>query len=180
MAEEESEGGGGLKLIIIVIVVLLLLGGGGAVAYVYLFPSEDAKDETSAERSREEAAKDISASSQKEAVALKDPQFTDPKEYTVNLRDGKHFLTVTIQLVVEDPKALTYLNDRSPFVEDMIVTMLSNQTTEDLRTPSGKDLLRREIHKKVNSLFSQEFIDDSKTHDTTPVKKILIPKWLLN
>ena len=98
----------------------------------------------------------------------------------VNLRDGRHFLTIKMVAALEDPEALSFIATREPIIDDMIISLLSNLTSEDLNTPSGKALLKREIYKKVNSVFTQTFIDDSETHDATPVKKILFTEFILN
>ena len=182
MAEEGEEGGGGgsKKLIIIIIIILLLLIGGGAAAYFFVFSKDDETTGKNGENSQEETEIGIPQEEQKEAAKLTNPLYTPAKKYTVNLRDGRHFLNVKLVAALEDPDALSYLAEREPIIDDMIVSLLGNKTTDDLRTPSGKDLLRREIHKKVNSVFSQEFINDSDTIDQTPVKQILFTEFILN
>lgn len=182
MAEEDADegGGGGKKRLIIIILILLLLGGGGFAAYTLFFPSEEKDAAKTEQAEQDEMEENIAAASQMDASKLTDPKYTPPKKYVVNLRDGRHFLTVEIVAALEDPAALAFLATREPIVDDMIISLLGNLTSDDLRTPSGKELLKREIYKKVNSVFTQEFIDKSKTHDPTPVKKILFTEFLLN
>ncbi len=181
MADEETEeGGGGKKLIIIVFLVLLLLFGGGAAAYFLLLSPDKENSGTNSQTSQEEIDKEISSASQKEASKLSDPHYTPAKKYVVNLRDGRHFLTIKMVAALEDPEALSFLATREPIIDDMIISLLGNLTSEDLRTPEGKALLKREIYKKVNSVFTQEFVDESSSHDATPVKKILFTEFILN
>ena len=177
--EEEGSGGGGKKkFIIIIFIVLLLLGGAGA-AYYFMFMG-DAKeealipDQTSGEQVEGEAG------AQGDPLKMTNPIFTPPTEYTVNLRDGKHFLKMSLVAVLEDPKALGYLSLRMPLIDDMVISLLHNMTTEDLKTPAGIELLKRELYKKANSIFSREFIMESDTQDQFPVKKILFKEFLIN
>lgn len=180
MAEEDGEeGGGGKKFLIIIVLLLLLLIGGGALYFLF-FTSEDDAVGTGEQPSQEQIDQDISASTEKDITKLTDPIYTPAKKYVVNLRDGRHFLTIQMVAALEDSDALVYLMSREPIIDDMIISLLGNLTSEDLRTSSGKALLKREIFKKINSLFTQEFIDDSESHDATPVKKILFTEFILN
>ena len=181
MAEEDAEeGGGGKKFLIIIILILALLIGGGVAAYLMLFSSEEEPAAMGDKNSQEQIEEEISAASQKEASKLTDPLYTPAKKYVVNLRDGRHFLTIQMVAALEDPDALSFLSTREPIIDDIIISLLGNLTSEDLRTPSGKALLKREIYKKLNGLFTQEFIDDSATNDATPIKKILFTEFILN
>ncbi len=181
MAEEDSEeSGGSKKFLIIVILLLLLLAGGGAAAYFLLFSSGDEETTAGEQPSQEQIDQDISAASEKETSKLTNPTYTPAKKYVVNLRDGRHFLTIKMVAALEDPEALLFLMTREPIIDDMMISLLGNLTSEDLQTTSGKALLKREIYKKINSLFTQEFIDDSDSRDATPVKKILFTEFILN
>ncbi len=185
MAEEEGEegggGGGGGKKILLILIVLILLAVGGVAAYLFLFSSgeEDASKE-GAQTSQDQIEEDLAKAEQKEASKLTNPIYTPAKKYVVNLRDGRHFLTIKMVAALEDPEALAFFASREPIVDDMIITLLGNWTSEDLNTPSGKTLLKREIYKKVNSIFTQQFIDESESRDTTPVKQILFTEFILN
>jgi len=182
MAEEDAEegGGGGKKTLIIIIVVLLVLIGGLVFGYMKFFPKDDGAAASGENTSQEQIEEEIASASQKEAEKLTDPKYTPAKKYVVNLRDGRHFLTIQLVAALEDPEALSFLSTREPIIDDMIISLLGNLTSDDLKAPSGKALLKREIYKKINSLFTQEFIDKSDDHDTTPVKKILFTEFILN
>jgi flagellar FliL protein len=180
MAEEDGEEGGGKKFLVIIILLLLLLIGAGAAAYFLLFSAEDEDAAAGDQPSQEQIDQDITASAEKDITKLTNPTYTPAKKYVVNLRDGRHFLTIKMVAAVEDPEALVFLMSREPIIDDMMISLLGNLTSEDLRTTSGKALLKREIYKKINSLFTQEFIDDSESHDATPVKKILFTEFILN
>ena len=177
---EISESGGSKKKLIMIIVVVLLLIGIGAGAY-FIFGSSGSEEEIAADASPETKMEaDINQSAQKSVVKLENPKYTPPKVYTVNLRDGKHFLKIELVAVLEDEQALAFLNDRVPIIDDMIIGYLQNLTTNELRKRSGMDLMKRELFKKVNSVFTQDFIDSTSSNDRTPVKKILVTKFILN
>ncbi|MDH5560907.1 MAG: flagellar basal body-associated FliL family protein [Deltaproteobacteria bacterium] len=181
MADEEAEesGGGGIKKLIIIAAALILLIVIGVILYfVFKTDSKDEKAMGSEPKSKMEA--EIQAKSQKENIRLTNPHYSPKKNYTVNLKDGKHFLQIELVAAMEDEKALEYLVKREPEVDDTIISFLQELTTEDLRHSSGMDLLKRELFKKLNGIFSQEFIEDSDSGDRTPIKKVLITKFILN
>lgn len=182
---EESEGGGGgkSKLIIIIVVALLLIVGIAVGAMMFLGGGEEPAEPGAEGENKEQASQmeeEISNLSQKEEVKLENPVFTPPKSYTVNLRDGKHYLQIELSAAMEDPNALMFLAGREPMIDDMIISMLQDLTTEDLRSRGGMELLKRELFKKVNGMFTQEYIEMSESKDRTPVKKVLITKFILN
>ena len=176
MADEEEGGGGGKKKLIIIVVLLLLLLGGGAAAYFQFMAPVDEEGTADGQPKIEEEAENIT---QKDVTKLSNPQYTPPKEYNVNLRDGKHFLRVEMVAVLEDEDALFYLSKREPIIDDMVITLLGNQTTESLKTSKGRQMLKNELLRMVNSVYTREFIEESETQDPTPVKKILMTKFIL-
>lgn len=186
MADEELEesgggGGGKKKLILILIVVLLLLAGIGAGAFLFLGGGEEEEAVKPADGAAQaQLEEEIAATSANEVTKLENPLFTPPRKYTVNLRDGKHFLSIKLVAALEDPMALAYLAQREYLVDDMVISFLQNLTTEDLRTRAGTEMVKRELYKKINGIYSQEFIENSENKDRTPVKKILITEFILN
>ena len=177
-AKSEESGGGKSKLLIIIVIILLI--GVGVGAY-FMFGSSDGEEELPADAGPEaQMEADINQSAQKSVIKLENPKYTPPKTYTVNLRDGKHFLKIELVAVLEDEDALLFLSGREPIIDDMIIGYLQNLTTNELRKRSGMELMKRELFKKVNSVFTQEFIDSTSSNDRTPVKKILVTKFILN
>ncbi len=180
MAEEAApvEKSGKKKIVLIVSILLLLIAGGAAAFLLLYDPSRKEESATGAGQPIEQP--DILANRQNDPVRLTNPLFTPPREYTVNLRDGKHFLKLSMVAVLKEPAAMQFLIQRLPLVDDMVISLLHNMTTDDLRTPSGIDLLKRELFKKINNLFTQEFLEDLESGDMQPVKKILFKEFLIN
>lgn len=179
MAEEEEESGGGKKKLILILIILIVLIGGGAGAFLFLGGSDEEESLQPAAGANVEEQQG-SALSQNEPLKIANPLFTPARNYTVNLRDGKNFLKISVVAVLEDPNALTFLAQRMPVIDDMVISLLHNATSDDLRTTAGIDILKRELYKKINNTFTQEFIDESESKDTTPVKKILFKEFLIN
>ena len=179
MAEEEEESGGGKKKLILIIIVLIVLIGGAAGAFMFMGGSEEEESLTTKGGTNIEEQQG-SGISQNEPLKMSNPLFTPARSYTVNLRDSRHFLKISLVAVVEDPNALAYLGGRIPVIDDIVISLLHNAVTDDLRTTAGIDILKRELYKKINSMFTQEFIDASESKDVTPVKKILFKEFLIN
>ncbi|MBU3914135.1 flagellar basal body-associated FliL family protein [bacterium] len=183
MADEEGgdEGkGGSKKLLIIIVALILLIGAGAAAAYFIMFPSDTKDKGSTSGKTQNDSEKEDFQDSQKQPDKLEKPLYTSAKKYVVNLRDGRHFLTLQLVCATEDQHALDFLTKREPILDDLIISLLSNKTSEDLQKDGGKDLLRKEIRNKVNNLFTEEFFEDSGKKDREPVKRILFTEFILN
>ena len=183
MDEDESgdidESGGSKKKLIIIIIVVLLLAGIGAGVYFWLGSSNSEEELPPGASPEAQAEANISQKGQTSIVKLKEPKYTPPRVYTVNLRDGKHFLKIELVAVLEDPEALLFLNKREPIIDDMIIEYLQNLETKNLRKRGGMDIMKRDLFRMVNSVFTQDFIESS-GGDRTPIKKVLVTKFILN
>ncbi len=190
MAEEESEegGGGGKKLIIIIIVILLLLGGGGAAAwFMFLAPEEK-------EASKESAAQEELLEEERERASnvlekAKNPfyfQFRDMKmdggDYIISLMDGKNFLRVKMvaEMELEEEEAQNYLEQRRPLIDDMIISYFATMDSGSALAPANIDRIKKQMKKKLNALYDQDFLKDYSGKGKNPVKRILITKIILN
>ncbi|MBU2644264.1 flagellar basal body-associated FliL family protein [bacterium] len=191
MAEEESEDGGkggGKKLIIIIFIVLLLLGGGGAAAwFLYLAPQEK-------ETPKENAAQEELLQEERERASnvlekAKDPyyfQFRDSKteggDYVISLMDGKHFLRVKMVAEMEagEEDAHRYLEKRRPLIDDMIISYFASMDSTTAQSPENIERIKKQMKKKLNALYDQDFLKDYPGKGKNPVKRILITKIILN
>jgi flagellar protein FliL len=166
MAEEDSESGKSKskKIIIIIIVLLILLAGAGNGAYFLLFKT-NSEEEIEAETS-----------------GIVYPLFTPSRNYTINLRDGKHLLHLSLVAVLEDDdwEAFVFLTDQYSLFDDMVTSFVSDMTAEDLETHAGTDLLKRELLKKTNNLFTKEILNELESGNTQPVKEILFSQFLID
>lgn len=167
MADEEmSEGGGGggkMKIIIIALVVLLAVGA--AVYFLVLAPGD--------EEGAEGAKQDEQISNV--AEPLPEPIFMPLGSYLANLRDGRRYLKVTIQLMASEPAAVEYLNTRLPEVKDVINTELQKLSSEDLKQPASKDELRQNLISGISQLFPTK----TDWEDPEPIKKVLFEEFIV-
>ncbi len=140
----EDQGGGGKgKLILIVLLLLILLAGGGAGAYFFLF-SKGGEEE-------EEAPKPKVSP---EAVGV---MYKLEPAFIVNLADPEitMYARVSITLELSGPEVTLEVQKREPIIRDAIIEILSNKTSRELRSPEGREQLKLEIIKRVNTILVQ-------------------------
>lgn len=146
--EEKSEGGGNkLILIIIVVLLLLLLVIGGVVAYFLLTdnPEENPEAPQKVEKKVEKPKKDA------EALEIGPIYPLDP--FTVNLKSSgaTRYLKCTINLEIDSPETQPELDKMKPLIRDIIIRILSSKTVPEISTAKGKDKLKEEIKKNLNT-----------------------------
>ena len=89
----------------------------------------------------------------------------DLDPFLVNLADTENarFLKVTFRLGVED-KELAQQLSADPVAlaatRDTIISLLSSKTADQVLTPVGKDQLRQEVRKRVNSILPKGSIGE--------------------
>ncbi|MBF0477390.1 MAG: flagellar basal body-associated FliL family protein [Deltaproteobacteria bacterium] len=76
--------------------------------------------------------------------------------FIVNLAEatGDRYLKVTMQLKMSDAKSKEELEKRMPQVRNDIIEMLTSKTYAQVSNYGGKELLRRQISAKINSVLS--------------------------
>lgn len=147
-----KKGGSKLKLIIIVVVLLVVLAG-AFVAFKMFFtapPAPPAESVAPAPANGAAAAPGAGGMKLGPLVAF------DP--FVVNLADpgGARYLkmTMSVELASEDPVLAAELETRKPQIKDIILTVLSSKSFEEVSTPQGKISLKQEIMQKLNGAVS--------------------------
>jgi flagellar FliL protein len=138
--EEEGKGGGKKKLLILLVLLLLIAAGGGAGAYFFLFSKSE----------EEEEVKKPKVSPEEVGVMYKlEPAFI------VNLADPEMtmYARLSVTLEVADQQVLLEVQKKEPIIRDAIIEILSNKTSEELRTPEGREKLKLEIIKRINTIL---------------------------
>ena len=167
MADEEGGGGGGgdskKKLIIIIaaVVVLLIIG---IVAFLML----SGGDEEEAIPEEEQPVEDV-------AEPLAAPIFLPLDSYVVNLKDGRRFLKVTMQLMLSEPVANAYLMARMVEIKDLVLTELQQLSVEDVKQADSREALRH----RLISAISQVFPSKPEWEDPEPIKKVLFEEFVI-
>lgn len=171
MAEGEGGKGGLIKIIIIVVVALVLLGGGGIAAFIFLSGGDDIDEATVADAAREVSGGGICPSDELSYLEL--------GSFVVNLVDGRRYLKTNIELMLcdEDVGAVKgYLEMRLSEIKDLMVSELQTLSTEQLREPRERVLMRQRLLRRIESLLPNK---DRDWTDPNPIKKVLITEFYL-
>ena len=140
MAEEvrEEAGGGKKKFILLAIPLLLILLGGGA-AYFFLLnkPKKEEKPKV--------APPEVGIMYKLEPAFI--VNLADP-EITVYAR-------VSITLELANQQVLLEVQKKEPIIRDAIIEVISSKTSNDLRTPEGRERLKLELLKRINTILTK-------------------------
>jgi len=168
----EGEGGGGLgriiKIAVIALVLLLLIGGGGFAAYRFL---------TSGDEGEEGKVAQTEATLRQGPAPLENPVFFQAGTFIVNLADGRRYLKTNVELMLNEEKAKVYLENRLSLVKDVIIAELQTLSTEQLRDPKERVLLKERLKGKIESLLPLP--RDVEWDDPKPIKKVLFIEFYL-
>ena len=89
------------------------------------------------------------------------PYFELPAPFVVNLnnKSGITFLQVNAQFKVNKPDNKAHLTTHMPAIQHTMVMLLSEKSSEDVRTVSGKEKLRKEALEALQKMFSEKVGD---------------------
>jgi len=138
------------KLPLILGAVVLLAGGGGAVWYLGLLGG-------GGEAGHEEGHADAAALDPTQHMvdpnALGAMLALDP--FIANLSDagGARYLKTTFQLEFESDAIPHEAEERIPQIRDLLLTLLTSKSFEEIRTPAGKQNLREDVINRVNQVL---------------------------
>ncbi len=140
-AEETAGGGKGKLLLVLLLLLSLLIGGAGA--YFFLFAKKSEEEE-------ETPKPTVSP----EAVGV---MYKLEPAFIVNLADPEltMYARVSLTLEVSSPEVITEVQKREPIIRDAIIEILSNKTSRELRSPEGREQLKLEIIKRINTVLVQ-------------------------
>ncbi len=151
--ETKSSSGGGILPIINMVLLILVLAVGGFVAWkmMQMEQSGVATDKAPTETA-ETKIPEVDEESDKPPVLMA------VDNITINLADAdvSRFLRAKIKLELRSEEALAKLDTDAgkAKINDLILTILSSKTFEDIRTPRGKYALKEELIFRLNKIFS--------------------------
>ena len=168
-----AEGGGGgmgrlIKIVIIGLVALVLLVIGIIVALKFM----SSGDETAKDAKEAQAM----AKPRDAGGIIKTPFYIDLGSFVVNLADGRRYLKTSIQLVLNEEKAREFMSVRMAEIKDLVVAELQVLTSDQLRDPNERELLKQRLLKRVETLLPTK---EREWEDPMPLKKILITEFYL-
>jgi flagellar FliL protein len=165
-----AEGGGGglgriIKMAVVAVVVLVIVGAGVWATFFFLKLGGG-----------EQAATGTASGEGAQSDYVKNPQFLELGTFIVNLADGRRYLKTTLQLLLDDEKAAAYLKVRQAVVKDLVISELQTLSSEQLRDPKERELLKQRLLRKIESLLPTK---DREWSDPKPIKKVLITEFYL-
>ncbi len=80
--------------------------------------------------------------------------------FIANLADdgGRRYLKATFQIDFGKASVPSTMNARLPQVRDLLLTLFTSKTFDDIRTPEGKQQLREEIIARVNQVLDRDLV----------------------
>ncbi len=152
-AEEAPKAGKPMILYALVIINMLVVAGVGFMVYSGK-KKEAAQPGISDVIAGEHAAQQEDAPiDEKEFVGTMVPM----EMFLVNLSgaNGRKLLKVLMELEVEGQKVQEEIEKRKPQIRDIIITLLSSKSYEQVSSVEGKEYLREEVRDTVNSFLTK-------------------------
>ena len=142
-----GEGGGSRKLLLAGLAIVLIAGGAGAAWFGGLLPGAEVEAPEAA------AEGDVSVAYQPGALRALDP-------FVANLSDegGGRYLKTTIEVEFTAATPPEGFDLRVPQVRDLVLTLLTSKSFDEIRTPAGKQDLREELIHRINHAFQKEVV----------------------
>jgi flagellar FliL protein len=150
------------KLPLIVSAVVLLAGGSAAAWYLGMLPFGDKHRHAEATAAVEEGAggHGENGHGEKGAKGESAAPILPLETFIANLADegGSRYLKATFQIEFVGTSVPPELTPRLPKIRDLLLTLLSSKSFDDVRTPEGKQLLREEIIARVNQVLERDAV----------------------
>ena len=175
----EAEPAGSKKTLIIVIAVVAFLIIVISVVLIILFTSGDEKGGIRGAPEEAEYVELYNKRMQQSLEPIKDPVYTDPFTYSVNMKNNLNYIHLSFRAVLKDPLAKDFLEARKPQIDDTMISLLKEKLPQDIQTRIGLELLKQEVFIIINKQFPQEYIDQSLSKDRMPVKDILFNEFYI-
>ena len=137
------------KLIIIIVVAVLVIAIGVAAA-LFLMGGDDAAEEDATE---EAVAEEEAAPTAGPAIYIK----LKP-EFIVNYQVGprQRYLQIYMEAMTRNPAIAEALEMHSPMIRSSVISLLSQQSYEYLRTAEGRADVRIKLQEEIQRLLTQE------------------------
>ncbi|MDZ4662081.1 MAG: flagellar basal body-associated FliL family protein [Pseudomonadota bacterium] len=157
-APEPSAGGkGGKPIVMILLVIINMAAVAGVGVMLYLKNQKDKHEPTI-----EKVVSGVHGDDAKEAEsAARDEELvgkTIPMEMIlVNLAGsrGQSIAKVSLEFEVDNEPVIKEIEKRKPQIRDVLITLLSSKSLNEISTAEGKDSLREEIRDTVNRFLTK-------------------------
>jgi len=146
------------KLPLIISAVVLLAGGGAGAWYLGMLPFGNKQRHAEATAAVESGGGhgEKGEKGKGEVAAPMLPLET----FIANLADegGSRYLKATFQIEFLGTAVPPEVTPRLPKIRDLLLTLLSSKSFDDVRTPEGKQQLREEIIARVNQVVERDVV----------------------
>jgi flagellar protein FliL len=141
--DEQSKPKKGLSPMMLIIIGLVGTIIVGTIAFVIVYKVITAKPDEEPVETKKEVSQ----------AAYFGKLFSFDEPIIVNLAGtkGQRYLKVSIKFEVTDDSVVEELNARKPLMLDLLISVLSSKTIEDVSNTVGRNRLRREIIDKSNA-----------------------------
>ena len=82
------------------------------------------------------------------------------------------FISVSVELMLISEDNLAIIEQHEPLIRDKIISLLGQQSPQELRSMTGREAVRKRIQNEVNSLLKQE-------SGVAAIENLLFTKYLL-
>jgi flagellar FliL protein len=136
-----------MKTIInLVVVVLVMAGVAFMVVSKFLAPQQPATEQEAVEESSDEQEEDV-----KGEIFMVEELLVNPTGTS-----GTRFLSASIGLEVADHETVLQLEEQKMPVRDLLITILSSRTVEQLTNAADREMMREEIANRLNTLLGPQ------------------------
>lgn len=129
-----------LSFLILGLLIIFLAGG-----LVFFFASYKSSEEK--EPKREHSKNAIIYTMEPIVVNLLDPT-------------GKRYLQIGLAFELRDKKLEEEIKNNEPKIKDIVISILSSKTPEEILQPEAKGMIKNEILQKINSALGEEAVLD--------------------
>ena len=78
----------------------------------------------------------------------------------VNLLDptGKRYIQIGLALALPDKKYEEEIKEKEPIIKDVVITVLSSKTPEEVLQPEAKEEIKKELLEKLNEVLGEDIV----------------------
>jgi flagellar FliL protein len=138
--------------------VLVTAGAVAALWYLGIGPFAGAAKHAEATAAVEGGAHEEEPADHGGAAAGKPGGLLSLEPFIANLADdgGRRYLKATFQVDFGNAEIPAAMTSRLPQTRDLLLTLFTSKTFDDIRTPEGKQQLREEIIQRVNQVLDRD------------------------
>ncbi len=147
-AEKPAPKGHGKLFIILALIIILAVAAAG---YFLFFKKDHAKEDTAQQTTSSQPT------AQNDTSATEPGPIQEYPTFLVNLADagGNRYLRINVSLELSKEKTFqAEVVSKDPRIKDIILSILSSKTVDEINTTQGKIALKQEIMRRLNTIMT--------------------------